>query len=398
MPSSFPAPGPDTPADPRIAPRVTDAVTVLEGSATAGLVLICDHASNALPAEYGTLGLAPPELQRHIAYDIGAAEVTRHLSGVLGVPAVLSHYSRLLIDLNRGMDDPTLVMRLSDGAIVPGNRHLDAAERERRIDRYYRPYHRAITDVVDQCVAAGVQPAIFSLHSFTDVWKGAKRPWHVGVLYDSDDRLAVSLLAALREEGDLVVGENQPYSGPLEGDSLWTHGLERGLKHVLVELRQDLVASHEGQLGWALRLERVIADLAGEWGLALPLPSRSRSAAAPPSGRQANALRKHAMSHDIDADTRTALEAAVYRRLVDHLRKRADVQNIDMMNLAGFCRNCLSNWYQDAAQEAGIELSKDTAREIVYGEPYDTWKSKHQKEASAQQLADFEVNRPKEHQ
>lgn len=253
----------------RIAHLTNESVTVLPGSAGAGLVLLCDHASNALPEAYGTLGLSPADLNRHIAYDIGAAAVTRMLAQALDVPAVLSHWSRLLIDINRGLDDPTLIMRLSDGAIVPGNRHLDAAERERRIGRYYLPYHRGLTDVLDQCTASGRLPALLSLHSFTDAWKGVPRPWHVGVLFDSDDRMARPLLAALRAEGDLAVGENQPYRGPLEGDTLWQHGLERGLKHVLIELRQDLVLTVEGQRAWADRLGRLVKGLATAWELRL---------------------------------------------------------------------------------------------------------------------------------
>ncbi len=260
---------PSARATARIAPFRNESVTVLPGSAEAGLVLLCDHASNALPAEYGTLGLSAAELERHIAYDIGAAAVTEHLSRALGVPAVLSHWSRLLIDLNRGLDDPTLIMRFSDGAIVDGNRHLDGAEREERIRRYYTPYHAMVTDVLDRCVAAGAPPAILAVHSFTDIWKGVPRPWHVGVLFDSDDRLARPLIAALRAEGDLVVGENQPYRGPLEGDTLWQHGLERGLRHVLIELRQDLVATVGDQRAWGERLVRLVTGLAPAFGLRL---------------------------------------------------------------------------------------------------------------------------------
>lgn len=260
---------PSSRAPARIAHLANESVTVLPGSAGAGLVLLCDHASNAIPEAYGTLGLNPAELNRHIAYDIGAAAVTRMLAHALDVPAVLSHWSRLLIDINRGLDDPTLIMRLSDGAIVPGNRHLDAAERERRIGSYYLPYHRGLTEVLDQCTAAGRPPALLSLHSFTDAWKGVPRPWHVGVLFDSDDRMARPLLAELRAEGDLTVGENQPYRGPLEGDTLWQHGLERGLKHVLIELRQDLVLTGESQRAWADRLVRLVKSLAPAWGLSL---------------------------------------------------------------------------------------------------------------------------------
>ncbi|MCB1509868.1 MAG: N-formylglutamate amidohydrolase, partial [Hyphomicrobiaceae bacterium] len=201
-----------------------EAYTVIGGTLDAGLIVLCDHASNALPPEYGTLGLASAQFARHIAYDIGAAAVTRHIAEAFGAPALLTHYSRLLIDPNRGEDDPTLIMRLSDGAIVPGNRHLDAEERERRVSRYYRPYHMAISGVVDRALAVGRPPMLLSIHSFTESWKGVARPWQIGILWDEDPRLAHALLDGFSAGGDLVVGDNQPYSGKLPGDTMWKHG------------------------------------------------------------------------------------------------------------------------------------------------------------------------------
>jgi predicted N-formylglutamate amidohydrolase len=260
-------------AAPRVAAHAEDAVTVLGGRADAGLVLLCDHASNALPPEYGTLGLDPTELARHIAYDIGAAGMVRRIAAALDVPAVLSHYSRLLIDLNRGLDDPTLIMRLSDGAIIPGNRHLDDAERERRIARCWRPYHDAVSAVIERCLAAGVPPVLFSVHTMTDRWKGVARPWHTSVLWDpADARLAGALVAALRTEGDLIVGENEPYRGALEGDTMWQHGLRRGLAHAIIEVRQDLVGDAAGEARWAGRLIGVIERVAAPGRAVLPQP------------------------------------------------------------------------------------------------------------------------------
>jgi predicted N-formylglutamate amidohydrolase len=218
-----------------------DSYCILPGRADAGLVLLCDHAGNALPPGYGTLGLPPEQLKRHIAYDIGAAEVTRALAAGLGAPAVMTRYSRLLIDPNRGADDPTLIMRLSDGAVVPGNRRLDAAERDKRMRLYYQPYHRAIDGVLDRCLATGVPPTILSIHSFTESWKTTPRPWHVGVLWDSDPHLAKLLLERFYAEGDLIVGDNQPYRGKIKGDCLWQHATQRGFANVLIELRQDLI-------------------------------------------------------------------------------------------------------------------------------------------------------------
>jgi predicted N-formylglutamate amidohydrolase len=234
---------------------------VIAGRADRGLALICDHATNIIPPEYGTLGLDPAQLRRHIAYDIGAEAVVLRLAKALGAPAVLSRFSRLLIDPNRGDDDPTLVMRLSDGAVVPGNRQLDAAERERRLDRFWRPYHRAIAGAIEGCLAAGAPPAIVSIHSFTESWKGVPRPWHVGILWEGDRRLAVPLLEAFRAGGDLIVGENQPYPGSYEGDSCWQHGVKRELPWAIVEIRQDLIRDEAGQARWAERLARIIESL-----------------------------------------------------------------------------------------------------------------------------------------
>lgn len=239
---------------------------VIAGRADAGVVLVCDHAGNAFPPVYGTLGLPAAEIGRHIAYDIGAAEVTRELAGRLRAPAVLTRYSRLLIDPNRGLDDPTLIMRISDGAVVPGNRHLDEAERAARIERYYRPYHDAIRSTLDTCIAAGRPPVLVAVHSFTEAWKGVPRPWHVGVLWDeADARLARLMLAAFGADGDLVVGDNEPYRGHLRGDTMWQHGIERGLPHVLIEIRQDLVRDAVGRGAWARRIADILLALPEEF-------------------------------------------------------------------------------------------------------------------------------------
>jgi predicted N-formylglutamate amidohydrolase len=230
----------------------------ISGDLKRGIILIADHARNSLPAEYGTLGLPPQQFERHIAYDIGVEAVTRGLALKLRCPAFLTTFSRLLIDPNRGADDPTLIMRVSDGAVIPGNALIDESERERRLVRFHRPYHAAIAAEIDAALAQGIDPLLVSVHSFTPYWKGTARPWHVGVLWDEDHRFAHHLLEALRAQGDLCVGDNEPYSGALEGDTLYTHGTSRGLRHGLIEIRQDLIARQTGVDEWISRLAPIL--------------------------------------------------------------------------------------------------------------------------------------------
>ncbi|MBY0532887.1 MAG: N-formylglutamate amidohydrolase [Xanthobacteraceae bacterium] len=234
---------------------------IIEGPATSRYILVCDHASNRIPPEYGNLGLDPLQLKRHIAYDIGAEALTRALAKELAAPAVLSRFSRLLIDPNRGDDDPTLVMKLSDGAIVPGNAKVDDAEVARRIARFSGPYHAAVDGLIGRSLAAGMQPVLFSVHSFTPVFHDGPRPWHCSVLWQGDGRFALPLLAALRAEPDIVTGENEPYAGALKGDSMTRHGFDRGLPHAIAEVRQDLLDDETGISAWALRFSRILTGL-----------------------------------------------------------------------------------------------------------------------------------------
>lgn len=230
----------------------------IAGDVGLGLLILCDHAENTLPEAYGTLGLRPEDLHRHIAYDLGAAGVAERLADMLGAPALLTKFSRLLIDPNRGLDDPTLVMQISDGLVVPGNVGIDANEIASRIARYYEPYHRAIDRAVEAGLAAGKPPIMLAIHSFTQAWKGVARPWHVSVLWDKDPRLAVPLLSGLQAIPEIEVGDNVPYSGQLKGDTLYRHATARGLAQALVEVRQDLILSPEGQEEWAERLAEVL--------------------------------------------------------------------------------------------------------------------------------------------
>jgi len=226
-------------------------VSVLNPDGDPAVLLVCDHASNFVPPEYNSLGLPAEAFARHIAYDIGAAPVTAELSRILNAPAVLAGFSRLLIDPNRGADYPTLVMKLSDGAIIPGNRYADAATIADRVARYYKPYHQASADRIAAARARGIAPAILSLHSFTPIFQGYTRPWHIGILWDRDGRIALPLLESLRADSGLCVGDNQPYSGELIGDCMYQHGTQNGLPHVLIELRQDLIVDKSGAEHWA---------------------------------------------------------------------------------------------------------------------------------------------------
>ena len=255
---------------PAIAAVEAEAFEIVGGAADAGMVIVADHASNRVAADYDRLGLSEAALARHIAWDIGVEPLARLLAARLGVPAVLSRFSRLVIDANRGDDDPTLVMRLSDGAVVPGNARIDRREVERRIERWWRPYDTAIRDTIDGCFAAGRAPIVFSLHSFTPVWRGVPRPWHCGVLWDRDPRLAGLLLDRLSGEPTLVVGDNEPYHGALAGDTMYRHGTRRGLAHAILEVRQDLIADAAGVAEWAERLVPILGEAMRDHDFAEP--------------------------------------------------------------------------------------------------------------------------------
>lgn len=252
-----------------LTPRDPPAVTIVAPDGAAPAVLICDHGSNAVPERLAELGLDAVALARHIAWDIGIAAVGRELARRLDAPLVLPGFSRLVIDLNRDPDDPTAICVISDRSVVPGNRDLGAAQRSARIDEVFRPYHAAVSGRIDAHVARGRRPALISLHSFTPVISGwgherQQRPWHVGVLFDRDESLATPLLAALRERGDLVVGENEPYSARNgHGFSLAYHGESRGLPHVELELRQDLIADDAGAARFAAIIAEALTPLLG---------------------------------------------------------------------------------------------------------------------------------------
>ncbi len=228
----------------------------------ANVILACDHASNRVPRALQGLGLGAAELLRHIAWDIGAAEVTRRLAVLLDAPAILAGYSRLVIDCNRAPEDQSSIPETSDGVAIPGNRGIAPAARAARQEQIFAPYHAAVERAIAARIAQRRVPAFVSIHSFTPVMGGKARPWHVGILWDSDPRMPQPLLAALSADPSLVVGDNEPYSArEPQGYTVRTHAALRGLPHVAIELRQDLVADEAGAARWAGILGAALAPI-----------------------------------------------------------------------------------------------------------------------------------------
>ena len=240
---------------------------ILGEARTSPFLLTCDHATNRVPVEVGggDLGIATADLARHIAFDVGAAGLTEALARALDAPAILSDFSRLVIDPNRGEDDPTLVMKLYDGTIVPANRHVGAEETERRLATLYRPYHAAL----GRLAARRADTVLVAIHSFTPCLRGrTSRPWQIGVLHSPpDSRLSHALLSRLALVPGLCVGDNEPYAGHLPGDSVDRHALVPGRLNTLVEVRNDLIGDAAGQAEWASMLapllRAALADVTG---------------------------------------------------------------------------------------------------------------------------------------
>jgi predicted N-formylglutamate amidohydrolase len=242
-------------------------VEIVAGPAQASLLLVCDHAGRQVPRRLGRLGLDETAFERHIAWDIGAAEVARRLAARFSAPLVLSAYSRLVVDTNRRPGDPTAIPEESDGTIVPGNRGLTDRDRAQRFVAIHEPYHAAIGARLASCRGRGVIPVILSIHSFTPMFKGFARPWQIGVLWNRDDRLARPLMQRLAADG-VAVGDNQPYSGQdRHGYTMPRHAEETGLPHALIEIRQNLIDTPAGAEAWARKLADVLAPLLGHAGL-----------------------------------------------------------------------------------------------------------------------------------
>ena len=241
-----------------------DLSPVLEDNAAgrSPFLLTCDHYGRTLPRRLGDLGLPESELTRHIAWDIGIAGVADALSKQLDAHLVAQRYSRLVIDCNRPPTAPSSIPRISEATVIPGNQRIDEEAVEARRREVFDPYHRRIADVIDRRLRDGVPTVLVALHSFTPVYKGDARPWHIGTLYHRDTRLPSLLLKGLRAEPGLVVGDNEPYAVSDETDyTIPAHGEQRGLMNTGIEIRQDLIAEPAGQREWADRLTRIFGEI-----------------------------------------------------------------------------------------------------------------------------------------
>lgn len=237
---------------------------VLNPQGRARLLVVCDHASSLVPAALDNLGLDELALGRHIASDIGAGPVAERLAMRLDAQAVLAGYSRLVVDCNRSLDDPTSILAVSDGEFIPGNQGLNAAQKAERARQFFDPYHDAIRRRLESFARRGIVPAFVAIHSFTPIFKNVRRPWQIGILWDKDPRIPVPLIKALQDLG-VTVGDNEPYSGKAPADHTVDHHAEGGgLPHVSIEIRQDLVDHPQGVSRWtgilADVLERILRD------------------------------------------------------------------------------------------------------------------------------------------
>ncbi len=236
---------------------------ILNSAAREGLILLCDHATNHVPAHLDDLGLDAVALDDHIAIDIGAADVTRRMADMMGVGAVLAGVSRLVIDVNRDLSHAGLIPPVSDGIVVPGNRGLSSADTAARIEAYYDPFHAAAAQMVGAHLEAGHAPFLAGIHSFTPQMNGEERPWHIGLMWNRDSRLAQALIGILERETDLVIGANEPYSGKDLFHTLQTHGSNHGLPAVTVEIRNDLLRTPTHFEEWATLLAKSFNELVG---------------------------------------------------------------------------------------------------------------------------------------
>ncbi|MFO1429965.1 MAG: N-formylglutamate amidohydrolase [Candidatus Competibacteraceae bacterium] len=251
-----------------LSPTDPPAVEIVNPDGRTPLLLVCDHASKAVPRRLNNLGLRPEEVSQHIGWDPGAAEVTRRLAKRLDAPAVLSGYSRLVIDCNRSPGDPSSIAPQSDGVLIPGNQNVNDAEADWRLETFFWPYHHTITNTLAHLWRHGLAPAFVSIHSFTPQLNGGPpRPWHVGILWNRDPRLALPVLEQLRSRPELCVGDNVPYSGRETGYTLETHAGSAGLPHIEFEIRQDLLIDAEGWEHWTQLIAEVLTTVLAAPGI-----------------------------------------------------------------------------------------------------------------------------------
>ena len=242
----------------------TDVSPVLEHNpgGRSPFLLTCDHYGRLIPSLLGDLGLPESELVRHIAWDIGIAGVATQLSDLLGAHLIAQRYSRLVIDCNRPPHVASAVPLISEATTVPGNEGLSREAAEMRRAQIFDPYHQRIDEIIDERARQGIPTVLVSLHSFTPVYAGIARPWHIGTLYHRDKALPPLLLKHLRSEGDLVVGDNEPYAVSDETDyTIPVHGEKRGLMNSGIEIRQDLISDQAGETAWAERLARILGEI-----------------------------------------------------------------------------------------------------------------------------------------
>ena len=244
-----------------LSPADPSPVHILNPAGAAPFLLVCDHFGRAVPHLLGDLGVPAPEWDRHIAWDIGIAGVCRVLSAALDATCIAQAYSRLVIDCNRRPGHPTSIPPCSDNTVIPGNTGLSPADRAARAAHIFDPYHQAIAAELDRRRAAGIPAILIAMHSFTSVYQGFVRPWHAGILFNRDDRLARPMLDLLSQEPGMVVGENEPYAVSDATDyTVPVHCERRHLPHLELEIRQDLIEDEAGQREWAERLARLLPD------------------------------------------------------------------------------------------------------------------------------------------
>lgn len=233
---------------------------ILRPRGASRFVFFCDHASNFIPGQLNDLGLPAFELQRHIAWDIGAAGITETLSEIFDAPAILCNTSRLVIDCNRQLTAPDLIPEISDGTSVPGNLNLKESDKTMRIERWFQPYHDAGEAILSERDTKSLPTIVVSIHSMTACMAGEPRPWEIALSSHLDRGLTEPVLAALRRPGDVIVGDNQPYDlDPAVDYTIPFHAMRRGLPHLQVEFRQDLVADAKAQREWATRFAQALS-------------------------------------------------------------------------------------------------------------------------------------------